>query len=87
MKSLVLVLALLISACTTVPVTVKFPQPPGNVALEPCANLEMLTHPTQLSTVAATVFENYFEYHKCAAKQSAWIDWYQQQRKLFESIQ
>jgi hypothetical protein len=87
MKILALLSALLLSACTTVvPVTAKFPEPPGLQAQTPCPQLQKLGDKPQLSDVAKTVTVNYTEYYTCAVKNDAWIEWYAKQKIIFESL-
>lgn len=87
MKILVLLLAFVLSACTTVvPVTAKFPEPPGLQAQIPCPQLKKLEGTPQLSDVAKTVTVNYTEYYTCAVKNDAWIEWYAKQKIIFEGL-
>lgn len=78
-------IALLLSGCSTVvPVTAKFPEPPGKGAMTACANLQKLQSGAQLSDVANTVAVNYSAYYECAVKADAWQEWYQIQRHITE---
>lgn len=86
MKLLILSLALLLSACTTVPVTAKFPQAPGALVQEPCPNLQKLQEEAKLSDVAKIVTVNYTEYYLCAVKLEAWQRWYREQKTIYESV-
>ena len=86
MKSLILSLVLLLSACTTVPVTAKFPQAPGALVQEPCPNLQKLQDEAKLSDVAKIVTVNYTEYYMCAVKLEAWQRWYREQKTIYESV-
>ena len=87
MKSLAIALVLLLSACsTTVPVTAKFPQPPGTLVQEPCPNLQKLAEQAKLSDVAKTVTVNYTEYYTCAVKLEAWQRWYHEQKVIYEGL-
>jgi len=86
MKLLVLSLALLLSACTTVPVTAKFPQAPGTLVQEPCPDLKKLADDSKLSDVAKIVTVNYSEYYMCAVKLEAWQRWYSEQKTIYESV-
>ena len=86
MKLLILSLALLLSACTTVPVTSKFPQAPGSLVQEPCPNLQKLQEEAKLSDVAKIVTVNYTEYYLCAVKLEAWQRWYREQKTIYESV-
>jgi hypothetical protein len=87
MKTLIIALALALSACTTVvPVTVKFPEPPGLQSQTPCPQLQKLQDNPQLSDVAKTVADNYTEYYTCAVKLDAWQEWYRAQKIIFEGL-
>lgn len=86
MKLLVLSLVLLLSACTTVPVTAKFPQAPGALVQEPCPNLQKLQEEAKLSDVAKILTVNYTEYYMCAVKLEAWQRWYREQKTIYESV-
>ena len=83
----VLLLSLLLTGCSTVvPVTAKFPEPPGNIALTACPQLEKLKEDAKLSDISKTVSVNYGTYYECAVKTDAWIEWYQKQKHIFENI-
>lgn len=77
---------MMLSACsTTVPVTAKFPEAP-KFSKEACPQLEKLNNDAKLSDVATTVTNNYSKYYECAVKNDAWIEWYQIQKTIFESV-
>jgi hypothetical protein len=85
MKYTVLLIAVLLSGCSTVvPVTAKFPDPPGKGALERCPNLQKLQNDAKLSDIARTVTVNYSTYYECAIRADAWQEWYQVQKHIFE---
>lgn len=87
MKLLILTFAFALSACTTVvPVTAKFPEPPGILAQEACVDLQKLHSDPKLSQVAKTVTTNYSEYYQCAAKLDAWQRWYTEQKVIYERL-
>ena len=88
-KSVVVSLAVLVALAgcsTTVPVTARFPEPPGLNALERCPNLEKLKDAPVLSDVARTITINYGTYYECAVKADAWQQWYQIQKRIFEGV-
>jgi hypothetical protein len=85
MKYLLIVLLLLSGCSTTVPVTAKFPDAP-KFASEACPQLQKLNNDAKLSDVATTVTINYSTYYECAVKNDAWIEWYQIQKHIFESV-
>jgi hypothetical protein len=39
-----------------------------------------------LSSVAKTVTNNYTSYYECAAKHDGFIEWYNTQKRIFESV-
>ena len=81
-----LILVLMMAGCsTTVPVTAKFPEPP-KYSLQTCPQLQTLKDGSKLSEVATTVTINYSTYYECAVKNDAWIEWYQIQKHIFESV-
>jgi len=78
-------LALVLSGCSTVvPVTAKFPEPPGRGAMTACPALQKLKDDARLSDVANTVTVNYGTYYECAVKTDAWQEWYQIQKIIHE---
>ena len=80
-----LLIALLLSGCSTVvPVSVKFPEPPGRGAMARCPDLQKLRDDAKLSDVARTVTVNYGTYYECAVKADAWQEWYEIQKRIFE---
>jgi hypothetical protein len=88
-KSVIVSLAVLVTlaGCSTaVPVTAKFPEPPGLSALERCPNLQQLKDAPVLSDVAKTVTINYGTYYECAVKADAWQQWYKIQKNIFEGV-
>ena len=85
MKYLLLSL-LLLTGCTTVPITARFPEAPGLQSQTACPNLKKLEEKTQLSEIAKTITVNYTEYYTCAVKLDAWIEWYAKQKIIFEGI-
>ena len=84
MKYLILVL-MLVGCSTTVPVTSKFPEAP-KYSLQTCPQLQLLKEGSKLSEVTSTVTINYSTYYECAVKNDAWIEWYQIQKHIFESV-
>lgn len=81
-----IILLLLVGCSTTVPVTRHFPDSPGNVAMTRCPQLEKLKDDSKLSDISKTVTINYNTYYECAVKNDAWIEWYQKQKQIFESV-
>jgi len=85
--ALVIMLILAVSGCATaVPVTVKFPEPPGKGAMTVCPDLQKLKDNAKLSDVATTVTVNYGTYYECAVKVDAWQEWFNIQKIIFEGV-
>jgi len=83
---ILIILAFLATGCsTTVPIVGKFPQAPERL-MQPCAQLEKLESEAKLSDVAKSVVNNYTKYHVCSIQNESWIEWYNVQKKIFESI-
>lgn len=82
------VLAFLITACSTaVPLTAKFPEAPAMLK-EKCPLLKTIEgERVSIVDFTKTVSENYTTYHQCAARTDAWIEWYNQQKKIWEDTQ
>jgi hypothetical protein len=80
-----LLLILILTGCTTVPVTAKFPEAP-NELLQKCPALKQLEEDVKLSDVAKNITYNYTLHYECVIKYDAWIEWYQSQKKIFESV-
>ena len=77
---------LLLTGCsTTVPVTAKFPEAPSEI-LQKCPALKQLGEDVKLSEVAKNITYNYTLYYECVIKHDAWIEWYQSQKIIFESV-
>ena len=80
-----LILLVLAGCSTTVPVKMKFPEVPDKL-LQKCPQLQKLGEDVKLSDVSKTVTINYNTYYECAVKNDAWIEWYQIQKHIYESV-
>jgi hypothetical protein len=86
MKLLIVILALSLSACVSVPVERKFPPAPEEL-MAACPDLKTIpVGTTQLSVVVDTVTANYGQYQLCQSKTNTWVDWYNTQKDIFESV-
>jgi hypothetical protein len=88
MKAIIILsLVVVLSGCaTTVPVKPKFPESvPG--LMEPCPELKQIpAEITKLSETISIVTKNYGSYHECSAKVNTWIEWYVEQKKIYDKI-
>jgi hypothetical protein len=86
MRYLILAFILLLTGCATAPVVVKFPEVP-EALMQKCEELEKVPANTkQLSTTAEVVIRNYGKYHVCRIKVEEWQEWYNANKKIFESV-
>ena len=87
MRIALLGLVLLLSACSTaVPLTQSFPQAP-DMLMEKCPELKTIEgERVSIVDFTRTVSENYTTYYQCAGKNDAWINWYDQQKKIWEEM-
>ena len=85
-KFFILLPILLLTACSTVtPVKRNFPEVPSELT-ESCPNLKQTQQTEKLSEVLKVVVDNYGQYHECDTKVDMWIEWYNKQKKIFDSV-
>lgn len=81
-----IVLMFLITGCSTVvPVKVKFPELPTELAVQ-CTPLKKIPEDAKLSDITKTITDNYTTYHACAANNDGLLEWYTAQKKIFEGL-
>lgn len=87
MKYLILSLALVLTACSTpVPVSQRFPDVP-KALVERCKSLRKIEgDKVAITEMLKVVVQNYGMYYECAAKVDGWNDWYQEQKRIYESV-
>jgi hypothetical protein len=86
MKYITCFLLVLLTGCSSlVPVKAKFPDVPERIMVK-CPQLEKVSETPTLSDVAKTVTNNYTTYYECAVKHDAFVEWYQTQKRIFESV-
>ena len=78
---------LLLSGCfMSIPVKQNFPEVPNDLK-QACPDLLLVdTSTTKLSDVVGVVTSNYTQYHECRVKVDAWIEWYNKQKEIYESV-
>lgn len=87
MKTILIALTLALAGCTTVvPVTQRWPEPPGLQSMQTCPELKPLQANPLLSDVARTITLNYTEYYSCLVKLEAWQEWYRQQQIIYKGL-
>jgi len=85
MKHLACFLFVFITGCSSIPVAPKFPEVPENI-IKKCPQLQKLGEEPKLSDIAKTVTNNYTTYYECTVKHDAFIEWYEVQKKIYESV-
>jgi len=87
MKSIAIaLLTVSLTACVSVPVERSFPRVPAELMVS-CPPLQTLApDTTRLSDVLHSVVTNYGQYQECDARMDAWIEWYNAQKKIFDSV-
>ena len=87
MKYALLILAVFLTACSTpVPVSQKFPDVP-KALVERCESLKKIEgDKVAITEMLKVVVQNYGMYYECAAKVDGWNDWYQEQKRIYESV-
>jgi uncharacterized lipoprotein YmbA len=87
MKYSILGLALVLAACSTpVPISQRFPDVP-KALVERCESLRKIEgDKVAITEMLKVVVQNYGMYYECAAKVDGWNDWYQEQKRIYESV-
>jgi hypothetical protein len=84
MKFVAIAVLLALTGCVA-PVKREFPAIPPSLE-KPCSPLLEVPKTTKLSEVLKVVTENYALYGACQIKNEPWLDWYQKQKKIFDSV-
>lgn len=87
MKILILSLTLLLASCaTSVPVAPKFPNVP-QVLTEKCESLKKIEgNKVAITEMLKVVIHNYSLYYECSTKVEGWQEWYDTQKKIYETV-
>jgi hypothetical protein len=81
-----LVLLLLASCSTTVPVVQKFPNATPEL-MKSCENLKKVEgDKVAITEMLKVIVYNYSLYYECSTKVDGWQDWYNEQKKIFENV-
>ena len=85
MKYIICFSLVLLTGCSVVPVKANFPDVPERLMVK-CPQLEKVSETPTLSDVTKTITNNYTTYYECAVKHDAFIEWYNIQKNIFESV-
>lgn len=85
MRLAVVVSLLLLTGCIATPVAREFPAAPTSLTAA-CDALMDVPATDKLSVVLTTVTKNYAQYQECSIRVDAWNQWYNEQKKIFDSV-
>ena len=87
MKHFIALVTVLLMGCSTpVPVTPRFPEAPAALK-EKCENLRKIEgDKVAITEMLKVVVHNYALYYECSTKVEGWQEWYDTQKKIFESV-
>jgi hypothetical protein len=85
MRSAIVLSLLFMTGCVATPVTREFPAVPASLTTA-CDALVLVPATDRLSVVLATVVKNYAQYRECSIRVDAWNTWYNEQKKIFDSV-
>lgn len=84
-----LLIVILFSGCSTVvPVKPKFPDAVPELT-QKCRDLELVVgngNPVSITDMLKTIVNNYSLYYQCSNRVDGWNKWYEEQRKIYESV-
>lgn len=88
MKALIIGLVIFLSGCSIlVPVKRKFPEVPDALKTQ-CEQLRTLETQDKIAIteLLKVVVQNYTLYYECSTKVEGWNEWYESQKKIFDSV-
>ena len=85
MRLAIIISTLLLTGCVATPVARNFPDVPARLTAA-CDTLVEVPSTDKLSVVLSTVTKNYGQYKECSIKVDAWNEWYNEQKKIFNSV-
>lgn len=85
MRYLLLCLVLLLASCKSIPERPTFPNAVPEL-MKKCEDLKKVEGDrVAITEMLKVVINNYTLYYECSAKVDGWQDWYNTQKKLYES--
>lgn len=86
MRIALLLMPLFLAGCLATPVKRSFPDVPEDLKVACPALREVDPKTTKLSEVVSVVSDNYGTYQECKIKVDGWVEWYNTQKGIFESV-
>jgi hypothetical protein len=84
-RLLLLIPVFLLAGCLVTPVKRNFPEVPKELMVA-CPDLKTVEQTEKLSEVLKVVVDNYGQYHECKIKVDTWVEWYNTQKQIFDSV-
>jgi hypothetical protein len=86
MRYCVVVLALFLAGCQTVPTQRNFPDAVPEL-MKSCSQLQQVPEgKTAITDLLKVVVSNYTLYYECSNRVDGWKDWYTKQKKTYEEV-
>ena len=83
-----MVLSLMVlTGCVATPVERKFPEVPDYLKVKCSDLIEIDPKTKKFSEVVKVVSANYGLYQECLIKNQSWINWYNTQKQIFETVE
>jgi hypothetical protein len=81
-----IITALLVGCSTAVPIKPSFPEVPATLK-DKCESLKKIDgEKVAITDMLKVVIHNYALYYECSTKVEGWQEWYDTQKKIYESI-
>jgi hypothetical protein len=81
-----IITALLVGCSTAVPIKPSFPEVPAALK-DKCESLKKIDgEKVAITDMLKVVIHNYALYYECSTKVEGWQEWYDTQKKIYESI-
>jgi hypothetical protein len=84
-RLLLLIPVFLLAGCLVTPGKRNFPEVPKELMVA-CPDLKTVEQTEKLSEVLKVVVDNYGQYHECKIKVDTWVEWYNTQKQIFDSV-
>jgi hypothetical protein len=86
MKYPALIIALALAGCTVAPIKQKFPEAIPELK-EKCPDLKQIEgDKVAITDLLKSVITNYNMYYECSLKNDGWNKWYNEQKKIYETV-
>jgi hypothetical protein len=84
-KFMIVAVVALLTGCGATPVKRTFPDLPPALTTG-CDAIDAVPDTKKLSVVLTVVTKNYAQYQNCSIKVDTWRAWYDEQKKIFNSV-